>query len=199
MRPIARFAVAGLAFAASTIPTRADEVTDAIEQGRKSYQSGDLAGAKQALDRASQLIGQKNAEAFGQLLPAALAGWQAEPVQTAAVAALGLGASTASRTYTKANGDSIEVQITGDSAIVVQYGTFLSNPTVADAMGKIVPVGTLRALQTMDGDIHMVVSNRYLVSVQGTARRRTRWPTPARSMQRSCRRCEKGRAPTRPF
>ena len=162
---LAAAAVVALATAPSAV--RADDVTDAIEQGRKAYQSGDFAGAKQALDLASQLIGQKNAEAFGKLLPAALAGWTAEAVQTVAVGNLGFGASTASRTYNKANGDRIEVQITGDSAIILQYATFLANPQIAGAMGKIVMVGTLRALQSSEGDLHMIVNNKYLVAVQG--------------------------------
>ena len=34
-----------------------------------AYQSGDLTNAKQSLDLASQLIGQKNAESFAALLP----------------------------------------------------------------------------------------------------------------------------------
>jgi hypothetical protein len=41
---------------------RADDISDAIDQARKFYQSGDLANAKQSLDFASQLIGQKNAQ-----------------------------------------------------------------------------------------------------------------------------------------
>jgi hypothetical protein len=145
----------------------ADEITDAIDQGRKAYQGNDLASAKQSLDLASQLIGQKNAEAFGKLLPNALAGWTAEEVQTTAVGAVGFGASTASCSYQRANGDRIEVQITGDSAIIMQYATFLSNPQIAGAMGKIVTVGSLRALQSQDGDVHMIVANKYLVAVQG--------------------------------
>jgi hypothetical protein len=156
-----------LALAAGPMTARADEVTDAIEQARKAYQSGDLASATQALDLASQLIAQKNAEAFGKLLPAALPGWQAEPMQTLAVGTLGLGASAASRSYTKPNGDHIEVQITGDSALVAQYGSFLTNPLVARAMGKLVMVGTLQALQTVDGDVFLVVASKYLVAVQG--------------------------------
>ena len=102
----------------------------------KSYQGGDLAGAKQSLDLASQLIGQKNAEAFGALLPAALAGWKADDVQTTAIGAVGFGASTASRHYTNAKGDSVEVQITGDSAMVMQFATVLNNPAIAGAMGS---------------------------------------------------------------
>src|SRR6266567_6885489 len=116
MRPIFVFAATALlALAGGQAGALADEVTDAIEQGRKAYQSGDLANAKQSLDLASQLIGQKNAETFGKLLPAALAGWTAEAVQTVAVGAVGFGASTASRHYRKPNGDNIELQITGDS------------------------------------------------------------------------------------
>jgi hypothetical protein len=118
----------------------ADAVTDAIEQGRKAYSAGDLSKAKEALDLASQLIGQKNAETFGKLLPAALPGWKADEVQTTAVGSVGFGVSTA---------------------------TMLANPQIAGAMGKIVMVGSQRALQSMDGDVHMVVNNKYLIAIQG--------------------------------
>jgi hypothetical protein len=158
---------AALGLALTTGPALADEVTDAIEQGRKAYQSGDLSGAKQSLDLASQLIGQKNAEAFGKLLPNPLPGWTADEVQTTAVGAAGLGASSASRNYHKPNGDTIEVQITGDSAIITQYAVFFANPAIAGAMGKLVMIGNIRALQNMEGDLHMIVSNKFLVSVQG--------------------------------
>jgi len=155
-------AVAGVQHAA------ADEISDAIEQGRKAYQAGDLAGAKQALDLASQLIGQKNAETFGKLLPAALPGWKADEIQTAALGAAGFGASTASRNYTNDKGDNIEVQITGDSAMIMQFAAVLANPQIAGAMGKLVTVGNQRAIQNVDGDLHMVVNNKFLVVVQGS-------------------------------
>ena len=95
MRRVLLAVALGLAIASG--PAFADDVTDAIEQGRKAYQGGDLASAKQALDLASQLIGQKNAEAFGKLLPAALAGWTADDGQSTAVGIGGFGASAASR------------------------------------------------------------------------------------------------------
>jgi hypothetical protein len=166
MKPIVFLSAAAIWVSAPSAAS-ADDVTDAIEQGRKAYGAGDFAGAKQALDLASQLIGQKNAEAFGKLLPAALAGWRGDPVQTAAVGNVGFGASTASRHYHKPNGDNIEVQITGDSAMIMQYATFLSNPQIAGAMGKIVMIGNARALQNTEGDIHFIVANKYLVAVQG--------------------------------
>jgi hypothetical protein len=153
----------------ATSVARADDIGDAIEQGRKAYQAGDLTAAKQSLDLASQLIGQKNAEAFGALMPAALPGWKADDVQTAALGNIGFGASTASRTYTNAKGDNVEVQITGDSALITQFATLLANPQIAGAMGKIVLVGTQRAIQTASGDVNLVVNNKYMIQVTGSA------------------------------
>lgn len=147
----------------------ADDVLEAMDQARKAYQSGDLANAKQSLDLASQLIGQKNAEAFAKLLPGPLAGWKADEMQMTSVAAAGFGATTASRNYTNAKGDNVEVQITGDSAMVMQYAAVLNNPAIAGAMGKIVRVGSLRAIQAQNGDVHMVINNKYLVIASGSA------------------------------
>ncbi len=159
-----------VAFLAATATAfAADDVLDAIDQARKSYQSGDLTNAKQSLDLASQLIGQKNAESFAALLPAPLPGWKAEKAQSAATGGAIFGASSASRSYTKSNGDNVEVQITGDSAMVTQIATLLNNPGLAGAIGKIVRVGNTRAVVNSDGDINMVVANKFLVTVQGSA------------------------------
>ena len=164
LRVIAAAAVLALAVPAFA----ADEVIEAIDEARKSYQGGDLAAAKQSLDLASQLIGQKNAETFGALLPAPLAGWKADDVQTTAVGSVAFGASSATRNYHNAKGDSVQVQITGDSAIVMQYATVLNNPAIAGAMGKLVRVGSQRAVQAQNGDVHMVVNNKYMVLVSGS-------------------------------
>ena len=153
----------------TAVPALADDITDAIEQARKSYAGGDMAAAKQSLDLASQLIGQKNAESFGALLPAALSGWKAEDVQTTALGQVGFGVSAASRRYENAKGDTVEVQITGDSAMIMQFATLMSNPGIAGAMGKIIKVGDQRAIQTREGDVHIVVANKFLVVVNGSA------------------------------
>src|SRR4051795_13134540 len=167
MRSIRRIAAAAILLVAAPA-CAADEVIEAMDQARKAYQGGDLAGAKQSLDLASQLIGQKNADAFGKLLPPPLAGWKADEVQTTSLGAVGFGASTASRHYTNAKGDSVEVQITGDSAMVMQFATVLNNPAIAGAMGKLVRVGSQRAVQAQNGDIHMVINSKYLVMVSGS-------------------------------
>src|SRR5437868_8392481 len=168
MRLMRIVAAAAILFAV-TPAFAADEVIEAIDQARKAYQGGDLAAAKQSLDLASQLIGQKNADAFGKLLPAPLAGWKAEEVQTTSIGNVGFGASTASRTYTNAKGDTVEVQITGDSAMVMQIAAVLSNPQFAGAMGKLIRIGQQRAIQNSDGDVNMVVNNKFLITIQGSA------------------------------
>jgi hypothetical protein len=161
--------LAGALMALTSAPAAADDILDAIEQGRKAYRAGDLAGAKQSLDLASQLIGQKNAESFAKLLPQPLAGWTADEPQITAVGAVALGASTASRRYHNAKGEQVDLQITGDSALITQFATMLANPQIAGAMGKIIRVGSQRAVQTARGDVHLVVNNRFLVMATGSA------------------------------
>src|SRR5439155_6536664 len=150
-------------------PVFADDITEAIEQARKAHQAGALGNAKQSLGLASQLTGQKNAEAFATLLPNPLPGWKAERAQAQAAGAVAFGGSMASRSYTNAKGDNVDVQITGDSALVMQFAPLLANPQFAGAMGKLIRIGNQRAIQTADGDINMVIANKFLVTVQGSA------------------------------
>lgn len=165
-----RIVFSAILLAALAIPAfAADDVLDAIDQARKAYQSGDMAGAKQSLDTASQLVGQKNAEAFAALLPAALPGWKAEKVETAAVGVAMFGASSASRRYIGSDGHDVQVRITGDSTMVMQFAQIFMNPSIAGAMGKLIRVGDQRAIQTHQGSVNLVVANKFLVIVDGSA------------------------------
>jgi hypothetical protein len=166
---VIRTLLAATLIAFTSAALAADDVLDAIDKARKSYQSGDLGNAKQSLDLASQLIGQKNAEGFMTLLPEPLASWKADKAQTSAIGTAVFGGSTASRIYINAKGEHVELAITGDSAMIAQFAPLLANPQIAGAMGKIVKVGNERAIQNADGDIHLVVANKFLVLVSGTA------------------------------
>jgi len=166
---LGRILCCGLLIACVAPACAADDIVEAMEAARKAYQAGDMTAAKQSLDLASQLVGQKNAESFVALLPGPLPGWKAEQAQANAVGQVGFGASTASRSYTNDKGDSVEVQITGDSALVAQFGALVNNPAIAGAMGKIIKVGSQRAIQTREGDINIVVANKFMVSVSGSA------------------------------
>jgi hypothetical protein len=164
-----RAAVLLALFGMSVAPVRADGITEALDQARKSYQSGDLTNAKQSADLASQLIGQKNAESFVALLPKPFPGWKADDAQTTAVGSTAFGASQARRNYTNTNGDHVDVQITGDSAMIAQIAPIMANPQFAGAMGKILQVGKQRAIQNPQGDIHVIVADKFLVVVSGSA------------------------------
>jgi hypothetical protein len=150
-------------------PAQADDITDAINQATVAYKAGDLSTTKQQLDLASQLIGQKNAEGFAALLPAPLPGWTADKADTSSVGTAMFGASSAQRTYTNTGGDNVDITITGDSAMLVQYAALLSNPAMAATMGKLIRVGSHRAVRTKEGDINMVVASKFMVMVSGSA------------------------------
>lgn len=148
----------------------ADDILDAIDQARKAYQSGNSAEAKQRLDLASQLIGQKNADSWSQFLPEPLPGWQAKKAQTQSGGVIALTGSTASRSYTNAKGDTVEVQIVGDSAMVSGFAVMFKNPQLAGMAGKLIHIGNLLAIQTEDdGDLNFIVANKYLITVTGSA------------------------------
>lgn len=170
MNSLRVFAAVALLGLAAVPALAADDVLDAIDQARKAYQAGNLGEAKQSLDLASQLIGQKNAEGFVALLPQPLPGWKAEKAETTALGAAAFGGVTsATRRYTNDKGEDVEVQITGDSAMIAPMAAFLANPQFAGAMGKIVQLGDQRAIVMREGDVNMVVVNKFLVSVQGSA------------------------------
>ncbi len=137
-----------------------DDVADAIEAGRKAYADGELAKAKEALGLATQLIGQKHAE---------VTGWTADEVEITGVGSAAYGASSALRRYENKAGDQIEVQISSDSAVIAQFATMMATREVAGAMGKIVTIGSERALQSVDGDLHMTVGSKFIIAVQGSA------------------------------
>ena len=165
-----RILIIAVAVATAAIPAlAADDILEAIDAARKAYQAGDMAGAKQSLDLASQLVGQKNAESLAALLPAALPGWKADKAETTSVGVTVFGVTSASRRYTGPGDCDVEVRITGDSTLVVQFAQFLINPTIAGAMGKLIRVGDQQALQTHEGSINMVVANKFLVTVDGSA------------------------------
>ena len=150
-------------------PVLGDEIEDSINESLAAYGKNDLTAAKQALDYASQLIAQRNAEGLGAVLPDALDGWKAEDVETQKAGAVIFGGIGAARKYTKGK-DRVHLQIVGDSPMLATWMPMVSNPAMAAAMGgKMARIGTRRAIQTKDGQVIMVVANRFLVMVEGSA------------------------------
>ena len=169
-RSTRRLASLGLAaLLAVTGTAQADDIKEAIQEALQAYNKGDMAGTKDNLGYATQLINERGAEALAQALPAPLPGWDAEEAEGAAAgAALFGGGLQASRTYNK--GDQyVEVEIIGDSPMLSQMMSIMSNPMLAGSMGKAIKVGAQRGIQDENGKIMLIVNNRFMISVEGDA------------------------------
>jgi hypothetical protein len=53
--------------------------------------------------------------------------------------------------------------------MVMQFAQLLLNPAIAGAMGKLIRIGDQRAIQTNEGTVNLVVANKFLVTVEGSA------------------------------
>jgi hypothetical protein len=150
-----------------TSVAQADDIGDAINDAQTHYKAGEMSAAKQSLDLASQLIAQQTADALTAALPKALAGWKAGDPDTTASGGFGFAITQATNNYTNAKGDEVQVAISADSPLLSQLVSAMSNPQLAGLMGKLVTVGSTRAIQTKDGEVNMLVANRFVIDVTG--------------------------------
>jgi hypothetical protein len=151
----------------------ADDVTDSINEALEQYKKGEYAGAMGSLNYASQLIGQKKGEALEALLPKELPGWTPEKATSqAAGAAMFGGGITAERIYRKDDRD-VTVSIITDSPMLQGLMVMFNNPMFATADGgKLEKINGQKAIVKYDaegknGEIQMVIANRFLVKVSG--------------------------------
>jgi hypothetical protein len=148
----------------------ADEIADALTEATRAYQAGQIGAARTAMQEAVQLLAQRTAADLAKALPAPLDGWKAEEAE-ASTASLGFlgGGSQATRTYRNNASQDVQIQVTADSPLLAQLTMFLNNPAIAGAMGKMIRVGSQRAIQTNNNEIQMMVSNRIVVTITGSA------------------------------
>ncbi|MFA5702857.1 MAG: hypothetical protein WC982_04990 [Advenella sp.] len=147
----------------------ADEVEDAIQEALTAYQQQDYSMAKQSLGMATQLINQLNAKALGQVLPEPLAGWQAKEIADESQAGMMFGGGiSVSRDYSKDN-KKLKISIIGDSPMLAQMMGIFQNPMIAGSMGKMTRIGKQMAMEGKNGQLTMVVANRFMVTIDGSA------------------------------
>ncbi len=150
------------------MPARADDIRDALTEAQKAYAAGDIAGAKQALDVASQLLAQKSADGLAKFLPAALTGWQADAAETdASAAAVFGGGLIAKREYRKGSTD-VTVQILSSSPMLMQMSAMFSNAQMLGAMGRVFRIRGRTAVLTREGAIQIVLGKTF-VTIEGSA------------------------------
>jgi hypothetical protein len=149
--------------------TRADEVTDQINEAVKAYQNHDTQTAIAALDAAANLLRQARADALKQLLPPPPPGWTGDNAETSAVGAAMLGGGiTASRVY-HSGSQRVEVTIMADSPMLQGMAALLSSPLAAAGGMKTVVVDGRRLSYTDNDNSYMgLVADKVIVKVEGS-------------------------------
>jgi len=166
-------AMISLVLAAFSATAYADDVTDYIKEALEYYNDGQFSDAVDSLNYAQQLIQQKKSAGLEAFLPEPLKGWKANKAtsQAAGTAMLGGGIS-AEREYNKKS-SSIKIQILTDSPVMSGVMMMMSNPMFATSDGgKLERIGRQKGIlkfdpNTKNGDLQIVVANRFLVSIEG--------------------------------
>ena len=167
--------VAGLflVLIAFSFPGYADDIEDSINEALQYYKSSEYKDAVESLNYASQLIQQKKGKGLESFLPEPLKGWSAQKASSqAAGAAMFGGGITVERKYTK-DSSSISISIITDSPLMQGMMMMFSNPMFAASDGgKLERIGRQKAIVKFDpnskqGEIKIVVANRYLVLIEG--------------------------------
>lgn len=152
----------------------ADDVTDSINEALEYYNAGKYSEAVGSLNYAAQIIGQKKGGQLEDFLPSPLDGWSAEETDSqAAGAAMFGGGVSASRSYFKDNA-SVNIQIVTDSPMLQGMMMLFTNPALAASDGsKLEKINGQKAIvkysaADREGTIHIMVVNRFLVTIEGT-------------------------------
>lgn len=165
-RKIAGAALAcALFIGCATAQNRNDETEAAIRAAQKSYRAGQLIDAKQRLDKASDLIAAAAAKKLQGFLPVEREGWNVEVGEPELTGA----DMTATRSFAK-NGRRVTISISGDVRVLAELAfTVLDAAEAREAGARIVKIKGNSGVITGDGQIQILVANRFLVIAEGDA------------------------------
>lgn len=149
---------------------RADDIKDAITEALRAYEAGEYTTAAGQLDYAAQLVRQLKGGRLETFLPQPVAGWTAAKTEMSATSMFG-GGTSVERAYTKLD-SRITVQIIGDAPMLQGLMLMFGNPAMLQGNAKLQTVKGQRAIVQMepsgtDGELSIVVAQRFLVKVSG--------------------------------
>jgi hypothetical protein len=161
---------AAVALAACAGPAAADAVEDALAAALAAWRVGDPARARDELDYARALMGERKAEGLAALLPAPLPGWTREDAVwgMGAAAAMFGGGYGAAATYRR-GADAATVEVTTDSPMVAALGALMANPALAGMQGALRRKGRQSYVVDPAGDVSALIEGRTLLRVTGSA------------------------------
>jgi len=161
-------AIATVALCALSNQATADEVEDALKFALEAYQSGDLNGAKEELDFASQLISQMKAAGLAEFLPAAMEGWTRQDTDSGQAMGFMGGGSSAGASYTK-DRDSVDIQLMANNQMVAAMAGLFGNPAMMGAQGTVKRIERQKVLVTQNGELQALIDGRIYIQISGSA------------------------------
>lgn len=149
---------------------RADEFTEVIEEVLELYQEGDIGAAKEALDYADKLLGQMKSTAIKAFFPAAMEGWTAEDFEGEMAGAVAFGGGVSVGQVYRTDDQTVEISVIGDSPMVQQFAMMFANAAMIEASGgRMIRIKRQNAVITKDGQIQMMIANRFFITIDGSA------------------------------
>jgi hypothetical protein len=154
-------------------PAYGDDITTSINEALEYYKNGEYTEAVSSLNYAAQLIQQKKGGSLESFLPNPLEGWTAGDTTSQAAVAGMFGGVSAERRYQKGE-SSVKVNIVTDSPIIQGMMMMFTNPAFAlSDGGKLEKIAHQKAIvkyksSEKQGDIQIMVANRFLVSIEGS-------------------------------
>lgn len=151
------------------MPVQADDVEESIDAALSAYRAGDIQGAREELEFASQLLSQLKAEGLRAFLPDPLPGWEREDGDgdASGLAAFG-GGQTASAVY-RTGSDTVEISIVADNQMVGAMAGLFSGASFLGAAGEVRRISGQRVSIDEDGDLQTMIDKRIMVQVGGSA------------------------------
>lgn len=169
-RPLSARVILALALLSFPGAARADDIKDAIAEALRAYDAGEYTTAAGQLDYAAQLVRQLKGGRLEAFLPQPLAGWAGAKTEMTATSMFG-GGTSVERAYTKLD-SRITVQIIGDAPMLQGLLMMFGNPAMLQGNAKLQTIKGQRAMVQMepngsDGELSMVVGQRFLVKISG--------------------------------
>jgi hypothetical protein len=163
------FVLSLIAVLSTISPALADEVTDVIGEALAAYESGDIAGAKDDLEYAVELIGQMKSAGLEAFMPEPLAGWVRTFGDSSGEAAMAMfgGGSMATAEYTGAEG-SFTITLTSDSPMLQGMMAMFSSTATMAMMGDLVRIQREKFVIQNGTDITGIIDQRVMVQAQGS-------------------------------
>jgi hypothetical protein len=167
--PAMRGAALALLLLALAGNARADEVTDQLDEAKKAYQANDLATARTALEAATTLLRQKQADLWAALLPAPLSGWTSEEPKTAAYGAALLGGGTTVERSYRRDRMKVTISLIADSPLLATILPLFTSGLMTGEDHRMLVIDGRRAIfDKHENSYQLVVANKILVKIEGS-------------------------------